>query len=219
MSRSKGFTLIELLVVIAIIAILAAILFPVFAKAREKARQTSCLSNIKQLSLAMLQYLQDYDDTFPAAIPGNSPIWPHQIYPYVDNWQVYKCPSNGLWRTGSTVWDGQTYPDGLPNYCFTELLWDGRQAGTPVPLATVRRPAEKYMCFDANSLIFGSAGGMLTATECADWSCGTKVESTHLWAVPHNGGVNIGFVDGHAKWVNGNTVWGQSSWALNPTAP
>src|SRR5689334_4870314 len=69
-SKNKGFTLIELLVVIAIIAILAAILFPVFAQAREKARQTSCLSNEKQLGTAFLMYVQDYDETFPLRSPG-----------------------------------------------------------------------------------------------------------------------------------------------------
>jgi prepilin-type N-terminal cleavage/methylation domain-containing protein/prepilin-type processing-associated H-X9-DG protein len=94
---TSGFTLIELLVVIAIIAILAAILFPVFAQAREKARQTSCLSNEKQLGLAFMQYVADYDGTFPVgtAGPGNGPVgWGGQIYPYVKSVEVYKCPSD-----------------------------------------------------------------------------------------------------------------------------
>lgn len=99
----KAFTLIELLVVIAIIAILAAILFPVFAQAREKARQISCLSNIKQLSLAMTQYIQDYDETYPTAVIGGSTnvispqpaayTWAWAIQPYVKNQQIYACPS------------------------------------------------------------------------------------------------------------------------------
>src|SRR5271165_4979340 len=96
-SRKKGFTLIELLVVIAIIAILAAILFPVFAKAREKARQASCLSNEKQLGLALMQYLQDYDERLPAVWDGfRSPEtnWGIETYPYVKNLSVFSCPSN-----------------------------------------------------------------------------------------------------------------------------
>jgi prepilin-type N-terminal cleavage/methylation domain-containing protein/prepilin-type processing-associated H-X9-DG protein len=106
--RRKAFTLIELLVVIAIIAILAAILFPVFAQARAKARQTSCLSNVKQLTLGMVMYCQDYDEKFPewhwdaAFVGGNgwdgsrpndgTTIWWNAIYPYVKNSQVYSCP-------------------------------------------------------------------------------------------------------------------------------
>ena len=221
MRHRHGFTLIELLVVIAIIAILAAILFPVFAKAREKARQTSCLNNIKQLTLGMLQYVQDYDETFPTSgVWGVDPIWPHQIYPYVKSWQVYKCPSNSLWATGSVVWGGQTFPVGLPHYCFTEALWDGRAGGgAPTRLAAVQAPTDKYMCFDANSLIFGSVGGMLSASECGNWSCGTNIATTNKWKVPHNEGVNVGFIDGHAKWRNANAIWGDYARALSPSAP
>jgi prepilin-type N-terminal cleavage/methylation domain-containing protein/prepilin-type processing-associated H-X9-DG protein len=110
----RGFTLIELLVVIAIIAILAAILFPVFAQARESARKTSCLSNIKQISLAVMQYLQDYDEKFPTPVwtlPTSDPGynrrdapwgiwyrfhtgWNHTVTPYVKNVQVFLCPSS-----------------------------------------------------------------------------------------------------------------------------
>jgi prepilin-type N-terminal cleavage/methylation domain-containing protein/prepilin-type processing-associated H-X9-DG protein len=110
-ARDRGFSLIELLVVIAIIAILAAILFPVFARARESARTSSCLSNTKQISLAIMQYLQDYDEKFPVAAMNltwggvekpDTPWgpyknayagWDHQIYPYVKNAQVFRCPS------------------------------------------------------------------------------------------------------------------------------
>ncbi|BDI30276.1 hypothetical protein CCAX7_23270 [Capsulimonas corticalis] len=97
-----GFTLIELLVVISIIAVLAAILFPVFAKVREKARQTSCMSNMKQLGLAIMQYTQDNDDVYPDGWSGQSTdinagqikYWPYAIFPYVKSYAVYQCPDN-----------------------------------------------------------------------------------------------------------------------------
>src|SRR5579872_2452164 len=96
MQRSKGFTLIELLVVIAIIAILAAILFPVFAQARTKARQTSDLSNIKQLDLAIQMYVQDYDEVMPSAgmntASGNYYPWHVSIVPYTKNLGIFISP-------------------------------------------------------------------------------------------------------------------------------
>jgi prepilin-type N-terminal cleavage/methylation domain-containing protein/prepilin-type processing-associated H-X9-DG protein len=94
---TRGFTLIELLVVIAIIAILAAILFPVFARARENARRSSCQSNLKQIGLGIMQYTQDYDERYPAAYyditPRTAP-WHYVIQPYVKSAQLFKCPSN-----------------------------------------------------------------------------------------------------------------------------
>ena len=89
-----GFTLIELLVVIAIIAILAAILFPVFAKAREKARQTACLSDAKQMGLAFLQYNQDYDERNPSGTQPSALGWAAQLYSYVKSTSLYQCPDD-----------------------------------------------------------------------------------------------------------------------------
>src|SRR6476661_7679135 len=106
MSR-KAFTLIELLVVIAIIAILAAILFPVFARAREKARQTQCTSNLKQLGLSILQYTQDYDEVFPYGVsgPGANRVygWAGPIYNYVKSTDVYRCPDDTTAATSPSV--------------------------------------------------------------------------------------------------------------------
>ena len=106
--RRSGFTLIELLVVIAIIAILAAILFPVFARARESARKTQCLSNMRQLGTAIAAYTTDYDEYFPELASGGcwgragiaNALWSRQIYPYVKNKGVFECPSARISRAG-----------------------------------------------------------------------------------------------------------------------
>jgi prepilin-type N-terminal cleavage/methylation domain-containing protein/prepilin-type processing-associated H-X9-DG protein len=102
---SKGFTLIELLVVIAIIAILASILFPVFARARENARRASCQSNMKQIGLGILQYTQDYDEKFPAGVPATyrGPGWAGECYPYIKSAQIFKCPSDSTVPDAPTV--------------------------------------------------------------------------------------------------------------------
>lgn len=119
----KGFTLIELLVVIAIIALLAAILFPVFARARENARKSSCANNLKQIGVGMIQYGQDYDDFMPASVAfggvaGSHYTWPTMVMPYVKNEQIFACPS------ASRGPKRRTWTGGSNNYCDVTLTSD-----------------------------------------------------------------------------------------------
>jgi len=188
----RGFTLIELLVVIAIIAILAAILFPVFARAREKARQTSCLSNVKEIGLAKLMYVQDYDELLPRAncapvtytLPDGSVsgstncLWLYQIYPYVKNAQIYNCPS---W---TTKWPTDAYSSTVA-YGYNYLL-------SSLALAQIDQPAETLMTVDCTYYL-------------ADWDTGAA-DNHNPPANRHNEGANAVLVDGHAKWYKAGVI-------------
>ena len=197
MRPGKGFTLIELLVVIAIIAILAAILFPVFARAREKARQTSCLSNVKQLGLAWYSYLQDYDErccpTRPRGIGSDYGIYAHCLMPYIKNSQVLECPSD----TDLSSWHSHT-PEYYTSYgynCAACGTYDGNK------LATFDHPAETIVLLDyenncikgSNTCGCGAGGGECTLSHARDYFSRPDVAR-------HNEGVNTLLADGHAKW-------------------
>src|SRR5690349_17778848 len=110
-SAKKGFTLIELLVVIAIIALLAAILFPVFARARENARKSSCQNQLKQIGLGILQYTQDYDETMPISFGGGGTDalqWTQRTYGYIKSQQIFQCPSDS--SKGNIPWGTNANP-------------------------------------------------------------------------------------------------------------
>lgn len=150
MSRKcRGFTLIELLVVIAIIAILAAILFPVFAKARENARRASCQSNMKQIGLGLMQYSQDYDESYPLRIynrgnPPVQPIWSQVIQPYVKSSELFTCPSNGNARSNFSQTAQGPYPAIRRSYAYNARF--GNDDLNPTAgLADVQAPASKII--------------------------------------------------------------------------
>ena len=202
MYRRRGFTLIELLVVIAIIAILAAILFPVFARAREKARQTACLSNLKQIGVAVLMYAQDYDEVYPldlttsdaTQIPGT---WPNRVMPYVKNEQIYKCPSDG--RTPGVDFAG-CRPI-LESYAWNAYF--GREtncgyAATTLSLAQVAAPSQCAIIWDDSAdwvaAGWGAAFDTIDSPDCAKSFDGNVLQGRH------NTGDNFMFADGHAKW-------------------
>jgi len=155
LTRKSAFTLIELLVVIAIIAILAAILFPVFATAREKARQTSCASNEKQISLALLQYVSDYDEMFPCGVyevqDNDSYGWAGQVYPYVKAAKVFTCPDDQTQvTTASAVSNNETVVSYAANENITIL-----SAGAPAPkgnMSKLTAPSVTVMLVEVSGL-------------------------------------------------------------------
>jgi prepilin-type N-terminal cleavage/methylation domain-containing protein/prepilin-type processing-associated H-X9-DG protein len=206
----RGFTLIELLVVIAIIAILAAILFPVFAKAREKARQSSCSANHKQVGLAAIQYMQDYDEKFPVAAinvgagnarypdgsTGTYYLWFHQLQPYIKNVQLMNCPSYP-----GTMYTGFYHPPGGlggNQFFFT---------GTGLKMALCENPAELGIVMDAGwnrtaEPNIGNAPPRADGYYLLDWdpaAAATGGDNSNAPNPRHNMGTNVVFADGHQK--------------------
>jgi len=188
-SSKKAFTLIELLTVIGIISILAAILFPVFARARENARRASCMSNIKQIGLGIMMYEQDYDgqylQTYVVSYPtptASYATWPYLVQPYTKSTQVFNCPS----YTGTPYDD--TNPKNESVSYGMNVRFDADIIKTN-PLTTILKPSE--------TVLIGDSGGNIRLAPVGHsiWPATLSVEPTYR----HLDTVTIGFADGHAK--------------------
>ena len=218
--RKHGFTLIELLVVIAIIAILAAILFPVFASARENARKTQCLSNEKQISLALMQYTQDYDEQFPLNRfdwPNVPYTWREAVQPYIKSIPVFRDPSNPdanvVYTAGKEpgvdtgCWGSPQVPKSytLNGHKFNK---DGDHKGAA--LAEFAEPAQTLMLMDVSSNGCPDSG---------NW-CLTCPEACNCLKLRHRCGNNWGFADGHVQWLKvERTIAPYNMWEGRPFDP
>ena len=206
--RRTGFTLIELLVVIAIIAILAAILFPVFARAREKARQSSCSSNVKQLMLGVMMYSQDYDELLVGQgsdtnADGSIDItWRELCRPYIKNVQIFQCPSKRM----TTTYTGQSPDVGFTGgYGVNVVHW---ATGIPTPppgqaQGDVQYPSQCIFIGETDgSEAFANDGtNPHLGAGGSDWKTAATGANYR-----HNDGCNYGFCDGHVKWYKANAV-------------
>ncbi|MBN9500464.1 MAG: hypothetical protein BGO01_03995 [Armatimonadetes bacterium 55-13] len=209
MKFRKAFTLIELLVVIAIIAILAAILFPVFAQAKAAAKQSSCLSNMKQLGLAVFTYANDYDDTYPGTqimpeaywiAPGTDRAlgwmdpnvernWAKSIYPYVKNLGVYVCPSTQ--KSTSSRW-GASNTSGAGN---TSYYANG--AVEDRSMTSVEEPAGIVYLQEAGETLRSAPERPYKYDLSGSW-CNSF--DLYLFSSTHKKGGNLAYADGHAKY-------------------
>ena len=208
---STGFTLIELLVVIAIIAILAAILFPVFAQARAKARSVACLSNCRQSGLAYQMYIQDYDETTPLQrsydTPSGSPYWYVLIQPYVKNWQLMLCPD----RSAVTTKTGVNYPPELNGRLLGYGYNDGWVSDSgygltsqiTLPTGKTARPGKAIagIATPADCVAFGDTYDSAGYSVAMDNTLGNSDAPKTTGSLRHSGNFNFVFVDGHAKLI------------------
>ncbi|MCS6950334.1 MAG: DUF1559 domain-containing protein [Armatimonadota bacterium] len=232
MSRNRAFTLIELLVVIAIIAILAAILFPVFSQARESARVSSCLSNMKQIGLAIRMYSQDYDEQLPIrryCPPGGCiASWKHVLHPYIKNWDLFRCPTNPLSRTfddtGGLDWnndgriDEEWYVPGIQKTYRSYFLYHAFfKSSSPVGSSdwwAGLNYSEISFPYPANTLIVGEHKDVFV--DYGPWMAFSPSKGPNAWGAAgsnfgarHRGSdkaANLVYLDGHTKWTTWDAV-------------
>lgn len=225
--KGRGFTLIELLVVIAIIAILASILFPVFAKARDKARQASCFNNLKQIGLAFMNYAQDWDGDFPSS---HFAAYMYLILPYTRSPYIWRCPSNGTGyyyvqydhidrRRAGQIVKIPEFPDGrwpnsyIVNDDVVKGTFDREERGNidevqfpaDTPMFTESEYAQRSEADNTEHRVspvvdpttLGATPGNLFSSSWCRHVNPRSVAKLHPW---HNGGANFAYADGHAKW-------------------
>ena len=228
--KRSGFTLIELLVVISIISILASILFPAFSKAREKARQIACVSNVKQISMSIMMYAEDNEETLPwsnAIIDESVTTWQEAIQPYAKNKNIFMCPTSAF---------PTRYPDGTPQTWNGHFGCNGMIMGSASSrggsnLSALSRPSDTYLLMDAGGVViypddvitpyyssstypnsglfsylpgsaaFSTTGIVDYSSGDATWTSYNSVARNDYKNGRHSGGVVVGFADGHAKWT------------------
>jgi prepilin-type N-terminal cleavage/methylation domain-containing protein/prepilin-type processing-associated H-X9-DG protein len=224
-SARKAFTLVELLVVIAIIAILAAILFPVFGRARENARRTSCLSNMKQIALSFRQYTQDYDERFPLAVSvvtvaNAAPVgWADALQPYMKSTQILQCPSEASPPDASVLASGTT--GGYSDYWYNGRLSRNSVADpTQVPGTFTSNGynsgiSEAALQSSSLTILLGDGSSGSATYRCNSGAAASDTTVANPTSAPttagfatnlgdggirHLEGLNLAFSDGHVKW-------------------
>jgi prepilin-type N-terminal cleavage/methylation domain-containing protein/prepilin-type processing-associated H-X9-DG protein len=213
---NRAFTLIELLVVIAIIAILAAILFPVFAQAREQARKTSCLSNLNQMGKSVAMYVQDYDERFPMVYGGFGNVARAAeyllLYPYIKNVQVWQCPSagsneNDTWRDSIADYLGVPRPNGRRvnyGYNWGVLIYAGGGLLEPEQRTSFGQSFQQgrslaSLVAPADVFVYSDSYDTYRPTMGIDWILDSYRGASRNSGLRHNGRFNVAYADGHAK--------------------
>jgi len=220
----QGFTLIELLVVIAIISLLAAILFPVFARARENARRASCMSNLKQIGLGMMMYVQDYDERYAPSIMGSFRVTSSYTTGAACTGKpcaIYQV-SDGVYPGNFWSWMDSLYPytksvqiyqcpsqpsDTTSSYGYNAYINQETISNVPVSMSAISRPADIVMFLDDHyayntyAYPYSPNGGWKAYT----WGLGSP------YFAPHFDGTNIAFADGHAKWMKQTSAFSKST--------
>ena len=220
--KRSAFTLIELLVVIAIIAILAAILFPVFARARENARRSSCQSNLKQIGLGFAQYTQDYDEKFPIGRADDENLsWARTLQPYLKSSQIFQCPSE---TNGPDLSFGQW---GFSDYWANRNLCGYASGGyndNPVSLNISALNASALVVLMGDGAK-GDNSGIAAGVDDSGrpgYIRGAVIPlvttaSNDNWTIRHLEGANYAFADGHVKWLKPNKIGGGTTgYSMNP---
>lgn len=246
-TKRSAFTLIELLVVIAIIALLAAILFPVFGRARENARRATCISNLKQIGLGVLQYAQDYDERYPSVYstlvgvqPGQDGeilidgagynFWQQQIFPYTKSHQIYFCPNSPSPRGGGDPGLGTNPLAAMlnSNYSFSQEI--GNPPAKGLKLSAIDDSANKYLLLEAGMYSFQVAN-FTTANPGQNYLAGSGAYGKNCTGTVltkfqedcrsgrHFGATVVGFADGHAKWIKDDVILAEATKAQANTKP